>query len=155
DDWRKTKELASDEFAVVGYTAPKGARTGFGSLLLAKPDPARGWRDGGRVGSGASDQRMRAAATRPGRRRGRAPTARVGTTDTDLRTATWFAPRFVVEVFYRGIGRQGLLRQPSLKAVRSDKDVADLLDGDRGTGRVGMGKGTGGSAKGGGGAKAA
>ncbi len=38
DDWRKTKQLASDEFAVVGY-GPKGDRSGFGSLLLASPTP--------------------------------------------------------------------------------------------------------------------
>ena len=42
DDWRKTKLLASDEFAVVGYTAPKGSRRGFGSLLLARPDREHG-----------------------------------------------------------------------------------------------------------------
>src|SRR5690606_25322376 len=40
-------------------------------------------------------------------------------------------PKFVVEVFYRGIGRQKLLRQPSLKAVRPDKKIADLADSDR------------------------
>ena len=28
--------------------------------------------------------------------------------DTDLRGATWFEPRFVVEVFHGGIGRQQL-----------------------------------------------
>lgn len=53
------------------------------------------------------------------------------TQDTDLRAATWFAPRFVVEVFYRGIGGQKLLRQASLKAVRADKEIADLEDSDR------------------------
>jgi bifunctional non-homologous end joining protein LigD len=37
----------------------------------------------------------------------------------------------VVEVFYRGIGGQKLLRQASLKAVRADKDIADLEDSDR------------------------
>lgn len=42
DDWRKTKQLASDEFAVVGFTTPKGTRTGFGSLLLASPDVEAG-----------------------------------------------------------------------------------------------------------------
>ena len=130
DDWRKTKQLASDEFAVVGYTAPKGSRKGFGSLLLAKPDPEHGWRYVGRVGSGFNDALMREVG---GRLRGgaREPTAFVGTTDTDLRSATWFAPRFVVEVNYRGIGRQELLRQPSLKTVRWDKDIADLSDSDR------------------------
>jgi len=131
DDWRKTKLLASDEFAVVGYTAPKGSRTGFGSLLLARPDPEHGWRYVGRVGSGFTDATMREVTAKLARGGSRTPTAFVGTTDTDLRSATWFKPRFVVEVFYRGIGRQELLRQPSLKAVRPDKSVADLADSDR------------------------
>lgn len=133
DDWRKTKNLASDEFAVVGYTQAKGSRVGFGSLLLAKPDAEHGWRFVGRVGSGFSDNLMRQVVKLLAKGGQQAPTAYVGTTDTDLRTATWFAPRFVVEVFYRGIGRQQLLRQPSLKAVRQDKEIADLNDTDRGT----------------------
>jgi len=131
EDWRKTKQLASDEFAVVGYTAPKGSRTGFGSLLLAKPDPKHGWLYAGRVGSGFSDALIGELTALIGTAGGKKPTAYVPTTDTDLRAATWFAPRFVVEVFYRGIGGQQLLRQASLKAVRPDKDVADLKDSDR------------------------
>jgi len=131
DDWRKTKQLASDEFAVVGYTAPRGSRSGFGSLLLARPDPGHGWRFVGRVGTGFSEDMLAQISARIGKAGGRKPTAHVGTTDTDLRHATWFAPRFVVEVYYRGIGRQGLLRQPSLKALREDKRVTDLRDSDR------------------------
>ncbi len=131
EDWRKTKQLASDEFAVVGYTAPKGSRTGFGSLLLAKPDPEHGWRYVGRVGTGFNDELMREVTKKLAKGGGKKPTAHVGTTDTDLRTATWFPPRFVVEVFFRGIGRQDLLRQPSLKTIRPDKDVKDLADSDR------------------------
>lgn len=131
EDWRKTKQLASDEFAVVGYTAPKGSRTGFGSLLLAKPDVEHGWLYVGRVGSGFNDELMREVTKKLAKGGGKKPTAHVGTTDTDLRTATWFPPRFVVEVFFRGIGRQDLLRQPSLKAIREDKDVKDLADSDR------------------------
>jgi len=131
EDWRKTKQLASDEFAVVGYTAPKGSRTGFGSLLLAKPDAEHGWRYVGRVGTGFNDELMREVSKKLAKGGGKKPTAHVGTTDTDLRTATWFPPRFVVEVFFRGIGRQDLLRQPSLKAIRPDKDVGDLADSDR------------------------
>ena len=134
DEWRKTKQLASDEFAVVGYTAPKGSRTGFGSLLLAKPDPEHGWLYVGRVGSGFNDRLMKEVTAKLPKTGEKKPTAHVGTTDTDLRTATWFAPKFVVEVFYRGIGRQKLLRQPSLKAVRPDKKIADLADSDRGPG---------------------
>ncbi|AWH17645.1 DNA ligase D [Stenotrophomonas sp. ZAC14D2_NAIMI4_7] len=130
DDWRKTKQLASDEFAVVGYTAPKGSRSGFGSLLLARPDRKHGWLYVGRVGSGFSDPLIKeiGAKLQGG---GKKPTAYVPTEDTDLRAATWFEPRFVVEVFFRGIGGQQLLRQASLKAVRADKDVDALLDPDR------------------------
>ena len=131
DDWRKTKQLASQEYAVVGYTAPKGSRTGFGSLLLATPDPQHGWLYVGRVGSGFSDTLMQ-EVTQHLHGGGKRPTAHIPTEDTDLRGATWFAPRFVVEVFYRGIGGQQLLRQASLKAVRLDKDIADLADSDMG-----------------------
>ncbi|HHZ53298.1 DNA ligase D [Xanthomonas vasicola] len=130
DDWRKTKQLASQEYAVVGYTAPKGSRSGFGSLLLATPDPVHGWLYVGRVGSGFSDALMREVTQQLEVGGDRKPTAHVPTDDTDLRGATWFAPRFVVEVFYRGIGGQKLLRQASFKALRPDKRIADLSDSD-------------------------
>ncbi len=132
DDWRKTKQLASDEFAVVGYTAPKGSRTGFGSLLLARPDPEHGWRFAGRVGTGFTDARLREISELIGKAGSKTPSVHIPEMDTDLRSATWFKPRFVVEVFYRGMGGQQLLRQPSLKAVREDKQVSDLKDSDRG-----------------------
>ncbi|KTF32518.1 DNA ligase D [Xanthomonas vesicatoria] len=129
DDWRKTKQLASQEYAVVGYTAPKGSRSGFGSLLLATPDATHGWLYVGRVGSGFSDALMR-EVTQQLDGGGRKPTAYIPTEDTDLRGATWFAPRFVVEVFYRGVGGQHLLRQASFKSLRPDKRIADLGDTD-------------------------
>ena len=134
EDWRKTKQLASDEFAVVGYTAPKGSRTGFGSLLLARPDARHGWLYAGRVGSGFTDSQISELSAMMGQGGGKQPTAYVPTTETDLRGATWFPPRFVVEVFYRGIGGQQLLRQASLKAVRPDKNVSDLASSDHGQG---------------------
>lgn len=130
-DWRKTKHVLSDEFAVVGYTAPKGSRVGIGALLLAAPD-GRGWRYVGRMGSGFSDAQLRQLAARLGEGR-REPTARVETTayDAELRRARWVAPEVVVEAFYRGIGGNGMLRQASLKALREDKSASGLRDSDR------------------------
>lgn len=133
DDWRKTKSLASDEFAVVGYTAPKGSRTGFGSLLLARPDPQHGWSYAGRVGTGFSEELIRQIAQTLPDDAQRKPSVHVPPHDTDLRSAKWFEPTSVVEVSYRGIGGHGLLRQPSLKALRPDKSPTDLADTDRGT----------------------
>ncbi|MGH8463191.1 MAG: DNA ligase D, partial [Pseudomonas sp.] len=132
DDWRKTKHLPSDEFAVVGYMAGKGGRKGVGSLLLAKPDPKHGWKYVGRVGTGFTDELLRQLDKKIGKAGDSKPTVEIpGTKGKDLRGAVWFPPMFVVEVFIRGVSNQGVLRQPSLKALRLDKDPEDLLDSDR------------------------
>ncbi|HET6632793.1 MAG TPA: DNA ligase D [Rhodanobacteraceae bacterium] len=127
DDWTKSKRRESDEFAVVGFTAPKGSRGGFGSLLLARPDPKGGWAYVGRVGSGFSDEQLRTLGKAlQARTASTKPTARLPGAATPPRGATWFEPQLVAEVFYRGIGNQGLLRQPSLKTLREDKRPDDL-----------------------------
>lgn len=131
DDWRKTKRLSSDEFAVVGYTAPKGRRQGFGALLLARPHARHGWVYAGRVGTGFSESLIRQLAPLLARGAQDSPSVQVPPHSTDLRGARWFEPRAVVEVYYRGYGGYGLLRQPSLKGLRSDKTPADLADSDR------------------------
>jgi bifunctional non-homologous end joining protein LigD len=129
ESWKKVKRMESEEFAVVGYTPGKGARAGFGSLLLARPDAKQkeGWSYVGRVGTGFSDRLITDLLKRIGKAGGQEPTVHVPpVVDTDLRTAKWFAPMFVVEVFIRGIGSSGVLRQPSLKALRPDKGIKDL-----------------------------
>ncbi|HWS77892.1 MAG TPA: DNA ligase D [Thermomonas sp.] len=134
DDWRKSKAQASAEYAVVGYTPPKGGRRGIGALLLATPDPAHGWRYVGRVGSGFSDAQLQALGERLRGKGGETPSVHVPDNDTDLRQAKWLPePAFVVEVFTRGTGGRGLLRQASFKALRPDKPIASLDDGDAGT----------------------
>jgi bifunctional non-homologous end joining protein LigD len=127
-DWRKSKQLDSEEFAVVGVTAPKGSRRGLGALLLARHKAGSGWVYAGKMGSGLSDARLDQLTARIGAGGQKTPTVQVPDNDTDLRSARWFAPLFVVDVHSRGLGSNGLLRQPSLKAVRMDKSIDDLLD---------------------------
>lgn len=131
DDWLKVKRLMTDEFAVVGYTPAKGQRAGFGSLLLAAPDGNGGWRYAGRVGSGFNDRMLREVARHLASGGRRQPLVPITGIDSQLREARWVEPRAVAEVYYRGIGNQGLLRQPSLKALRQDKSPDDLRDSDR------------------------
>jgi bifunctional non-homologous end joining protein LigD len=133
DDWRKTKHLQSEEFAVVGYTPGKGNRGGFGSLLLARPDPVHGWDYAGRIGSGFTHEQIRELTKRIGKAGSLKPTVHVSeAVRKEIRGALWFDPMFVVEVIVRGTGGSGVLRQASLKGLRPDKDVADLGDSDRG-----------------------
>ncbi|WP_458072293.1 DNA ligase D [Rhodanobacter sp. BL-MT-08] len=135
DEWLKIKRLESDEFAVVGYTAPKGSRTGLGSLLLARPDreTTGGWIYAGRVGTGFSDAQLVDLTQSLATGGAKKPPVPLIAIDPQLRGALWIKPRVVAEVFYRGIGNHDLLRQPSLKTLRMDKTPADLRDSDRET----------------------
>lgn len=132
-DWVKVKRLQADEFAVVGYTPPKGSRSGFGSLLLARPDPQRqrGWIFAGRVGTGFSDRLLDETAKLLMTHASKKAPARLKDVDPLVHDARWVPPTLVAEVYYRGIGNNGLLRQPSLKALRMDKSPADLRNTDR------------------------
>src|SRR5207344_933630 len=96
------------------------------------PDPKHGWSYAGRVGTGFTDRLIQDLRKRIGKAGDKTPSVHLPPqVDTDLRAAKWFAPMFVVEVFVRGIGTSGVLRQPSLKAVRPDKDTADLQGADK------------------------
>lgn len=124
--WVKVKHEDSDEFVIIGHTAPKGSRVGFGSLLLATPD-AGGLRYVGRVGTGFDDESLKALG------RVLSPLA-VNTPVLALpdhvpfRAASvrWVKPVTVAEVAFRGWGKEGLLRQASFKRLRSDKQKQDL-----------------------------
>ena len=125
-DWVKVKGRPSDEFVVIGYTEPKGSRSGIGALLLGAP-LKRGYRYVGRVGTGFSATQLSSL-----RKRLKETVIDKEPADTELlprkdrNSAIWVKPELVVEVWYQGIGGQGLLRQPAFKALREDKRPADL-----------------------------
>jgi len=124
--WIKIKHESTDEFLIVGYTDPKGARSGFGSLLMATPDKG-GLRYVGRVGTGFDDALL-GALTRQLK-----PLA-VADAGVELpahvpfkaRSVHWVKPMLVAEVAFRGWAKEGLLRQASFKRLREDKSAGDL-----------------------------
>jgi bifunctional non-homologous end joining protein LigD len=123
-DWLKCKVEAVEQFAVVGYTPTEGLRTGFASLLLARAS-GDAWEYVGRVGTGFSDADVRALW--PLLKAAREEPTVTGPIDrASLRGARWFEPRFVVDVFVRGVGFSGVLRQASFKGVRADKTPQDI-----------------------------
>ncbi|HEV7490268.1 MAG TPA: non-homologous end-joining DNA ligase [Rhodanobacteraceae bacterium] len=130
-DWVKVKARPSDEFAVVGFTDPKGSRTGIGALLLAKH--VRGeWVYIGRVGTGFTDKHLRALRKQLSSDVVATPRANTELMERkDRALAIWVEPKLVVEVFYQGFGGQGLLRQAAFKTLRADKTVESLIAEDR------------------------
>lgn len=125
-DWIKVKHEDGDEFVVVGYTAPKGARGHFGSLLLARPGQD-GLRYVGRVGSGFGDAMLRDLFKRMRPLETAGPTVELPAhVPLRPRNVQWLQPRLVVEVAFRGWAKEGLLRQASFRGLREDKGMADL-----------------------------
>lgn len=60
----------------------------------------------------------------------RVPTANDALIENSTRRkAHWVKPTIVAEVFHQGLGGQGLLRHPALKAIRADKKPATLKAG--------------------------
>ncbi|WP_115560858.1 DNA ligase D [Xanthomonas arboricola] len=129
-DWVKTKHEDSDEFVVVGYTDPKGTRSGFGALLLAQLD-GKALRYVGRVGTGFDDALLGKITTQL-----RALHSDTATLELPShlpgrpRDVHWVLPALIAEVAFRGWAKQGLLRQAAFKRLRQDKPMSDL-GGDR------------------------
>jgi len=126
-DWVKVKTRPSDEFIVIGFTEPKGSRSGIGALLLARPD-GKTLTYAGRVGTGFGDAQLRALRKRLQQHVIDEPPADIELMERrDRRLAIWVEPTLVIEVYHQGIGSQGLLRQPAFKTMREDKSSRDLI----------------------------
>lgn len=124
--WIKLKHVADESFVVVGHTPPRNTRHGFGSLLLAQPG-RNGLAYVGRVGSGFSDDSLRALMRRL--QALHADTAAVelpGHVPFAPRSVRWVRPELVVDVHTRGRGKQGLIRQASFVRLRDDRSPRDL-----------------------------
>ena len=129
--WVKVKHVESDEFVVVGYTPGKGARAGLGAMMLAAREPDGTLRYVGRVGTGFDTAGLAEMTRRLDKLRRREPVVDIPAhVALPRRSITWVEPRVVVEVEYRGWGKEGLLRQGSFMRVRDDKPMQDL-GGDR------------------------
>jgi bifunctional non-homologous end joining protein LigD len=126
-DWIKIRADLTGEFAVLGYTAPKRGRSGFGGLHLGTLHGARmTWV--GRVGSGFTDRQLADLRDRLEAFRLSAPPA-----IKDLPSGSehvWVEPRIVVEVRFTEYTREGHLRHPVFLRVRDDKTVSDCVRAD-------------------------
>jgi bifunctional non-homologous end joining protein LigD len=121
--WVKVRADRTDDFVVVGYTAPKGSRSGFGALHLAAYDEDE-LVYVGRVGSGFGAEELE--SIRDGLdqvRRDGAPCVRAPTGGAH----TWLDPVIVAEVRYREWTDDELLRHPVFVRFRDDKKPAECV----------------------------
>jgi len=116
-DWLKMKADPEADFAVCGYTAPKGSRTGLGALHLCVWVDER-WVWAGKVGSGLDDKLLAELTAELSQKPKWKPTFPRPEASSD---AVWIAPELVVQVRYREWPQDSSLRFPVFERLRRDK----------------------------------
>jgi bifunctional non-homologous end joining protein LigD len=118
-NWIKLKCTKRQEFVIVGFTDPKGSRSGFGSLLLAIHDAHGKLQYAGNVGTGfdtkllVSMKEKLAALQRPRPALDPVPKGVKG---------HWVRPKLVAEVAFTEWTSDGRIRHPVFHGLRTDKD---------------------------------
>jgi bifunctional non-homologous end joining protein LigD len=124
-DWLKFKCQNNQEFVIGGYTDPKGARTGFGALLIGYYDPGGQLVYAGKVGTGFSTALLDSlAASLAGLTRSQPPFAPAGLPRSGVH---WVEPRLVGQVAFSEWTTAGQLRHPRFQGLRRDKDPAAVV----------------------------
>jgi bifunctional non-homologous end joining protein LigD len=125
-DWVKTAHRRVQSCLVIGWRPEIGSDDRIGALLLGVFDEVGRLRFAGRVGSGiggaiAAD--LHRALAGSGRRD---PPVSETLSRDDLSGSNWCEPRVVVDVRHIGWTEAGRLRQPVLRAVRSDLEPEEV-----------------------------
>jgi DNA ligase D-like protein (predicted ligase) len=131
--WVKVKCQNREEFVVVGWTDPEGARPWLGALLLAYYDPNGRLVYAGRVGAGIDHaelgrlwRRLQPLATSEMPLEVAPPRTNRFGSPLVLSRVHWVRPELVAEVKYLTWTDDNLLRQVVYQGLREDKDAADV-----------------------------
>ena len=124
-DWIKLKCGQRQEFVIGGYTEPRGARSGLGSLVLGVHDQTGALQYAGHVGTGFSDKVLRDL-------RGRLEPMRIDacpfvSTEGLEGRPHWVKPHLVAEVSFREWTRENRIRHAVFHGLRADKPAAGIV----------------------------
>lgn len=126
-DWIKLKCKQRQEFVIVGYTDPKGSRSGFGALLLALHDNDSGeLRYAGKVGTGFSATTLASIHARLKPLEIARPALPKPPTGAEARGVHWLKPQLLAEVAYAQMTRDGIVRHSVFHGLRDDKPATAI-----------------------------
>ncbi|QHG65119.1 DNA ligase D [Pseudomonas putida] len=126
-DWVKLKCKQRQEFVIVGFTDPKGSRSGFGALLLALHDNDSGeLRYAGKVGTGFSATTLDNIHARLKPLEVARPALPKPPTGVEARGVHWLKPQLLAEVAYAQMTRDGVVRHAVFHGLRDDKPATAI-----------------------------
>ncbi|MDF2489845.1 MAG: ATP-dependent ligase [Pseudomonas sp.] len=126
-DWIKLKCKRRQEFVIVGYTDPKGSRSGFGALLLALHDNESGeLHYAGKVGTGFSATTLDTIHARLKPLEGERPALVNPPTGAEARGVHWLQPSLLAEVAFAQMTREGIVRHAVFHGLRDDKPATAI-----------------------------
>jgi bifunctional non-homologous end joining protein LigD len=122
-DWLKVKNVLRQEFVIAGWLPQKGRRIELGALLVGHYE-GDDLRFAGKVGTGFNREQARQLVERL------KPLARSGSPFAGRQPekgANFVDPELVAEVDYGSMTRDGMLRHPSYKGLRTDKEPEEVV----------------------------
>ncbi|MGV8915929.1 MAG: DNA ligase D [Kaistella sp.] len=122
-DWLKVKSVQTEEVLICGFTAPKGSRKKFGSLILGRFE-GEDLKFSGHTGTGFSDKvlvelydRMKPLIK---------PKSPFKETPKTNDKATWLKPELIAEIKFTETTKDGIFRHPVFLHLREDKNPQDV-----------------------------
>jgi bifunctional non-homologous end joining protein LigD len=124
-DWLKFKCSNEQEFVVIGWTDPRGARSGLGALLVGYHDGDQ-LRYGGKVGTGFDERELAMLRGRLGRLE-RSTSPLRDTKGIPVKGVHWARPTLVAQVGFTEWTPDGKLRHPRYLGLRDDKPPEQIV----------------------------
>lgn len=128
DDWLKVKSQQTEDVVICGFTAPKGSRKKFGSLILGRYD------NGelvfcGHTGTGFSDKTL--VEMHDAMKPFITPKSVFKEIPKTNEKATWLQPNLIAEIKFTEMTNDGLFRHPVFLRLRDDLNIEDLQKKDK------------------------
>lgn len=128
-DWIKLKCKHRQEFVVVGYTDPKGARSAFGALLLGLHDRDSGeLRYAGKVGTGFNDTTLKSILAQLKPLQVKQAAVVNPPSGFDAKGVHWLKPNLLAEVAFAEMTKDGSVRHAVFHGLRNDKPAKAITE---------------------------
>ncbi|WP_095136595.1 DNA ligase D [Pseudomonas sp. Irchel s3a10] len=128
-DWIKLKCKHRQEFVVVGYTDPKGARSAFGALLLGLHDRDSGeLRYAGKVGTGFNETTLKSILAQLKPLQVKKAAVVNPPSGFEAKGVHWLKPNLLAEVAFAEMTKDGSVRHAVFHGLRNDKPAKSITE---------------------------